>query len=285
MTNFVIHPDTRPGHIHLIVADLARALAFYQQVLGLQLHRQADQTAYLGAGQADLLVLTERPGARRVEGTTGLYHFAILTPDRPALAQTLRRIIETRTPVQGFSDHGVSEAIYLADPDGNGIEIYRDRPREQWPFKNGRLQMVTEPLDTKNLLAELGTQPEPWSGLPASTVLGHVHLHVANIAQAEAFYSGVLGFELMGRYGPSASFLAAGGYHHHLGVNTWAGVGAPPLPADAIGLRWYTLCLPTAAELNRVANRVRNAGLPLAEQPEGLLLRDPSQNGLILTVA
>ncbi len=285
MTNFVIHPDTRPGHIHLIVADLARALAFYQHVLGLQLHRQSDQTAYLGAGQADLLVLTGRSDARRVEGTTGLYHFAILTPDRPALAQALRRIIETRTPVQGFSDHGVSEAIYLADPDGNGIEIYRDRPREQWPFKNGRLQMVTEPLDVEGLLAELGTQPEPWSGLPASTVLGHVHLHVANIGQAEAFYSGVLGFELMGRYGPSASFLAAGGYHHHLGVNTWAGVGAPPPPADAVGLHWITICLPTAAELNRVADRVRNAGLPLAEQAEGLLLHDPSQNGLILTVA
>jgi catechol 2,3-dioxygenase len=285
MTNDVIHPDTRLGHIHLIVADLARALTFYQQVLGFQLHRQADQTVYLGAGRADLLALTERPAARRVNGTTGLYHFAILTPDRPALAQVLRRIAETRSPVQGFSDHGVSEAIYLADPDGNGIEIYRDRPREQWPFKNGRLQMVTKPLDTENLLAELDAQSEPWPGLPVGTILGHIHLHVANIAQAEAFYQGVLGFELMQRYGPSASFLAAGGYHHHVGINTWVGVGAPPPPADAVGLRWTTICLPTTAELNRVVDRVRNAGLPLAEQPEGLLLRDPSQNGLILTVA
>ena len=283
MTNVVIHPDTRLGHVHLIVSDLDRALAFYQQVLGFQLHRQTEQTAYLGAGQADLLVLTERTGARRVAGTTGLYHFAVLVPDRLTLAQVLRRIAETRSPVQGFSDHGVSEAIYLADPDGNGIEIYRDRPREQWPFRQGQLQMVTDPLDVEGLLAEVGAQPEPWSGLPAKTVLGHIHLHVANIAPTEAFYQGVLGFELMQRYGPSASFFSAGRYHHHIGSNTWAGVGAPPPPADAVGLRWYTICLPTAAELNGVVDRVRKARLPLEEQPEGLLLHDPAQNPLILT--
>lgn len=285
MTNVVIHPETRLGHVHLIVTDLARALTFYQQALGFQLHRQADQTAYLGAGQADLLVLTERPVARQVSGTTGLYHFAILTPDRVTLAQVLRRIAESRSPVQGFSDHGVSEAIYLADPDGNGIEVYRDRPWEEWPWQNGQLRMVTDPLDVEGLLAEVEAQPEPWPGLPVGTALGHIHLHVANIAQAEAFYSGVLGFELMQRYGPSASFLAAGGYHHHVGVNSWAGVGAPPPPTDAVGLRWYTICLPTAAELNQVVDRVRRVGLPLTEQIEGLLLRDPSQNGLILTVA
>ncbi|MEW5956585.1 MAG: VOC family protein [Chloroflexota bacterium] len=281
--NDSIHPDTKLGHVHLTVSDLDRSLEFYQQIIGLQVHRRQGETAYLGAGRADILALTGRPDARRVTGATGLYHFAILTPSRLALAHSLRRIAETQTPVQGFADHWVSEAIYLADPDGNGIEIYRDRPRDEWPYRNGRLQMASDPLDLEGVLAELEGHAEPWTGLAPGTVLGHMHLHVAHIAQAEAFYQGVIGFDLMLRYGPSASFLSAGGYHHHLGVNTWAGVGAPPPPADAIGLRWYVICLPDQAELDRTVDRVRRAGVEVEEQPEGLLLRDPSQNGLILT--
>ena len=280
-----IHPDTRLGYVHLTVADVERSLAFYQEALGFQLHRQEEDSANLGAGQTDLLRLTGQPTARRVSRTTGLYHFAILVPTRLTLAQSLRRILDTRTAVQGFADHGVSEAIYLADPDGNGIEIYRDRSRDQWPFQDGQLSMVTDPLDVDSLLAELNEDAEPWAGLSPETVLGHVHLHVANIAEAETFYRGVLGFDLMQRYGPSASFLSAGGYHHHVGINTWAGAGVPPPPADAVGLRWFTVCLPNQTELNKVTSRIESSGLVSEERREGLYLRDPSQNGLILTVS
>jgi catechol 2,3-dioxygenase len=279
-----IHPDTRLGSVHLTVANLDRSLDFYRERLGFHLHRREGDTAYLGAGRADLLILTEQPHARTVSGTTGLYHFAILVPDRPALAQSLQRLTETRTSVQGFADHGVSEAIYLPDPDGNGIEIYRDRPRAEWPVENGQLQMVTDPLNVEGLLAEAAGHPAPESGLLPETVLGHIHLHVAHIGQAESFYRDLLGFELRQRYGPTASFLAAGGYHHHVGINTWAGVGAPPPPADAVGLRSFTICLPSQAELDKVTTRLREAGLTPEARAEGSFLRDPSQNGLILTV-
>ena len=198
------------------------------------------------------------------------------------MAQSLRRIAETRTPVEGFADHLVSEAIYLPDPDGNGIEIYRDRPRAEWQFTNGQLKMGTDPLDVDGVLAELAGQAEPWSGLHPDTVLGHMHLHVANIPQAEAFYRDVLGFDLVMRYGPTASFLSAGGYHHHIGVNTWSGSTLPP--SDAVGLRWFVIHLPDKDELGRVTERVRQAGVALEEREEGLLLRDPVQNGIILAV-
>lgn len=282
MSQTSIHPDTNLGYVHLTVSNLQRSLEFYQQALGFQLHRQHEGTARLGAGQADLLVITEQPGARRVSGATGLYHFAILVPSRLELAQSLKRLAETKTPVEGFADHLVSEAIYLPDPDGNGIEIYRDRPRAEWPYINGQLKMATDPLDVDGILAELAGHTAPWPGLHADTTLGHIHLHVANIPRAIAFYRDVVGFDLVMRYGPAAAFLSAGGYHHHIGINTWSGTASPP--ADATGLRWFVLHLPTIEELNRTADRVRQAGVSLEERAEGLLLYDPVQNGIILAV-
>jgi catechol 2,3-dioxygenase len=269
------------GAVHLTVSNLARSLEFYQQIIGFKLHRRNDNMAYLGAGQNDLLVLTEQAQAQPPRGTTGLYHFAILTPSRFELAQSLKRIAETRTPVEGFADHLVSEAIYLPDPDGNGIEIYRDRPRSEWKYPNGQLKMGTEPLDIQDLLGELAGHETAWAGLHAETTIGHIHLHVANIPQAEAFYQGVLGFDLIIRYGPSASFLSAGGYHHHIGVNTWA--GKVPPPPGAVGLRYFVIRLPNAQALNDVANNVRQAGIPLEERDEGLFLQDPVENGIVLT--
>jgi catechol 2,3-dioxygenase len=284
MKNFSIHPDTTVGYVHLTVANLERALTFYQDKLGFQLHWRDGDTAYLGAGGSDLLVLTELPGARSVSGVTGLYHFAILTPSRVALAQSLRHLAETRTPLQGFSDHLVSEALYLADPDGNGIEIYRDRPRGEWPRQNGQLQMATDPLDIEGILAELGPQPEPWTGLQPETIIGHVHLHMATIPGAEAFYIDTLGFDPILRYGPSASFVSAGGYHHHLGLNTWAGVNAPPPPPDAVGLRYFSITLPDAAALAAVVERIEQTGVAFQEKDEVVFLRDSAQNGVVLSV-
>lgn len=285
MMTIPIHPATHIGAVHLTVADLDRSLAFYQRRLGFKLRDRSGATAFLGAGGPDIVVLTEQPGAQRAAGTTGLYHFAVLVPSRLELARVLRNISRTKTPVQGFGDHLVSEAIYLADPDGTGIEIYRDRPPEEWPRDDGgRIRMATDPLDIDSLLAELDGQPASWAGLHAQTMTGHIHLHVADLDQAEAFYGDVLGFSRVLRLGGSASFLSAGGYHHHVGINTWAGVGAPPPPAGALGLRWYTIRLPNSDELRKTVERVRDAGIPIEERADGYLIRDPSHNGIVLAL-
>jgi catechol 2,3-dioxygenase len=277
-----IHPDTTIGAVHLTISNLDRSLDFYQNILGFKVHRRNDDTANLGAGGPDLLVLTQDSSAPRLRGTTGLYHFAILVPSRLDLAQSLQRIAETRTPVQGFADHGVSEAIYLPDPDDNGIEIYRDRPRDEWPIDNGRLRMVSDPLDIDGILGELKAD-EPWMGLAAKTTIGHVHLHVSRLDDTQAFYCDILGFDLMQRLAGSALFVSAGGYHHHIGLNAWQGVGAPPPPPDAVGLRHFVVKLPDRAELERVLNRVQRAGVSIEGRDGGALVRDPSQNGVLLT--
>lgn len=278
-----IHPDTTLGYVHVNISDLTKALSFYQEVLGFQVHRRKGDTAYLGAGGADLLALTERPEAARPEFATGLYHFAILVPSRVALARSLRSLAETDYPLQGFADHLVSEAIYLADPDGNGIEVYRDRPRNEWYVERGNIKMATDPLDVRGVLAELDGQDNTRRGLDAATKLGHIHLKVANARQAQVFYTNVLGFDLMMMYGPSAAFVSAGGYHHHIGMNTWNSAGALPPPPESIGLRYFITRLPIMQELGRVVDRVRAAGVAIEETDEGLLVGDPSQNAIVLT--
>ena len=277
----VIDASTSIGGVHLTIADLARSVRYYEANLGFTVHRQDDRTAWLGAGGPDLLILHEDKQAPRVHGTTGLYHFAILVPSRADLAQSLRRLAATRTAMQGAADHGVSESLYLADPDGNGIEIYRDRPREQWPFPNGRLRMVTDPLAFDDLLAQPAPSREA-DVLPRGTTIGHVHLRVANVEASERFYVGVLGFELTQRFGPGALFVAAGGYHHHLGLNTWESAGAPAPPPGSIGLRHFELRLPDDAALREVMTRIEAAGIPSDRLADGLLLHDPSRNGLLL---
>jgi len=277
-----IHAETKLGYVHLTVSNLNRSLDFYRQSLGFKVHWQENGSAGLGAGRHDLLKLTENPQAQRVRGVTGLYHFAILVPSRLELARSLRRLAQTQTPLEGMADHGVSEALYLPDPDGNGIEIYRDRPRAEWPIVNGQLQMTVDPLDAAGVLAEPADNPE--AGLAPATVLGHMHLHVSHLAEAETFYREVIGFEVMQHFGGQAAFLSAGGYHHHLGLNTWAGVGAPPPPENAVGLRYFAINLPEQAELGRLIERTRRANWPFEEQSGGIFLRDPSRNGVLVTV-
>lgn len=273
----------RLGAVHLTVANLQRSLDFYQNSLGFQLHRQERQIAYLGAGAEDLLVLYENPQATPLRRRqTGLYHFAILVPSRRELARVLYQFTITETPIQGASDHTVSEAIYLADPDGNGIEVYRDRPREEWTLPNGEITMGTEALDLKDLLTELNEDNIAWDGLSPETKIGHVHLHVDRIDTAEHFYRDVLGFDLMMRYGDMASFLAVGGYHHHIGINTWQGHSAPPPPSDSIGLRHYVIQLPNKADLVAVEGRLNVADVPFNNTESGLEVRDPAGNGLVL---
>ncbi len=274
-------PDaTALGAVSLTVADLPRSLSFYTERLGFRLHARDGGAARLGAGGIDILELVESPRARRAPGTAGLYHFAVLLPSRAALARSLAHLAETHTPLQGAADHRVSEALYLADPEGNGIEIYRDRPRDEWVWDDGALRMTTDPLDVDALREEGAASPAARRGVPEGTILGHVHLHVAHIAPAERFYRDVLGFDLTTRYGATASFFSAGGYHHHVACNTWAGVGAPPRPEGALGLREFVVRLPDADEIERVLVRVRAAGVSV-EAPASV--RDPSGNRVRLT--
>lgn len=278
-----IHPDTSLGAVHLTVSALGRSLEFYREILGFSVLRQDEAVAELGTGSTPLVVLSERPGATpKPPNTTGLYHFAILLPARADLARALRRLADTRYPIEGASDHLASEALYLADPDGNGIEIYADRPRSAWTYRNGQLQMATVALDVEGLMKELQTDPRPWNGLPSGTRIGHIHLHVADLRAAEAFYRDVLGFDLVLHYGTSASFLSAGGYHHHIGLNTWAGVGAPPPPPGAAGLRWFTIVVPDRAEAERILRRAQEAGVRCEDQNGGVFLCDPSGNRMRL---
>jgi catechol 2,3-dioxygenase len=277
MTTTTLPASTSLGAVHLTVTELERALEFYTQRLGFHLHGRTPDGARLGAGADDLLVLTGSPGAPRVPRTTGLFHFAVLLPGREDLARAFRHLTRTRAPIQGASDHGVSEALYLADPDGNGIEVYRDRPRDDWPTTKGQLRMFTHPLDLNALFDAV---PDGGEGfvLPRGTRIGHVHLQVAHLDAAERFYVDVLGFDLVQRYGPDAAFVSAGGYHHHIGLNMWAGVGVPAPPAGAVGLRHFEVRLPEVADVERVLARVRAAGVPVERAPDGASVVDPSGN-------
>jgi catechol 2,3-dioxygenase len=277
-----LDPRTSLDHVHLTVRNLEREVAFYRDVLGLQVHDRTDGEAALGAGQV-LLRLTERPDAPRPAGVAGLYHFCILVPERVDLAQLLRRIVETRTPVQGLVDHRFSEAIYLPDPEGNGIELNWDRPREQWPDPQALLRLGNAPLDVPGLERLVENAPYPWPGLPAGSKIGHIHLHVGDLAAAERFYVGVLGFEKRMEIPGQAVFVSAGGYHHHVAFNLWAGRRLAPPPPDAAGLRYFAIRLADGSELRRVVDRVRAAGIATQETAAGVLVRDPAGIGVVLT--
>ncbi len=273
---------TTVGAVHLTVSDLDRSLAFYERALGLPAKRDG-ATASLG-GDDELLVLVEEPGAHPGHGHTGLYHFALLVPERRDLAAWLAHAARDRIPLQGLSDHFVSEAIYLADPDGHGIEVYWDRPRETWEG-TVRETLTTVPLDVNDLLGELDDPAlEPFGGLPRKTRMGHVHLKVAGIPETVVFYRDLLGFELMASLGSQAAFLAAGGYHHHIGANTWESRGAPPPPAGTAALRLATILLPDGEERDAIAARVANAGQEPEDRPDGVVVSDPSGNRLLLSV-
>lgn len=273
-----LDPRTRIGQVSLTVSDLGRSADFYTARLGLELLERGGGEARLGSGQTPLLHLVEDRAAQPRRGVTGLYHFALLEPSRAALARSLRRLAETRTPLTGASDHGVSEALYLDDPDQVGIEIYRDRPREDWPRRGGELAMVTEPLDLEGLLAA----DDP-STPPGGTVMGHVHLHVSRLEEAQGFYAGALGFEVQQRYGSQALFVSAGGYHHHVGLNTWQGVGAPPPPPHSAGLRHFEILLANAGEQEALTARLAAAGIAAEPRGGALFLRDPAGNAIVAT--
>jgi catechol 2,3-dioxygenase len=271
--------ETRMGPVELTVADLDRSLDYYGGQIGLQVLGHDDGRASLGGhGGAELLTLVEEPGARPADGYAGLFHFALLLPERRDLARWLAHAARDRVQLTGLSDHYVSEAIYLRDPDHHGIEIYADRPREAWEGEVMQ-RMTTMPLNVENLLGELeDPSSEPFEGLPAGTTMGHVHLRVTEIPETIRFYRDVLGFDLMAALGPQAAFLSAGGYHHHIGANTWESAGAPPAPDGTATLRRATILIPDDAAREQVLERVGD----LEDSPEGPVVRDPSGNRLLL---
>jgi len=282
-----IDPATEIGTVRLTVSDPARSRAFYEQTVGLRPIDRDDGTVGFGADGGDPLIeLRADVSAPALDHRrTGLYHLAILVPTRRDLAIALMRVAQTRWPLHGASDHLVSEALYLADPDGNGIEIYRDRPREQWPWSGDQLEMATLPLDLDDLLAERGGADHTQEPAPAGTRIGHVHLQVADLREAEDFYAGMLGFEVTVRGYPGALFVSAGGYHHHIGLNVWHSAAAPPPPPGAIGLRSFEVVVPSVAEFDRIVDRVRSAGLSTDAADGSALVRDPSGNNVLLTAA
>lgn len=285
----VLPPTTSIGLVHLTVGDLDRVAGFYREVIGFkEAHRADHRTVFLSATGAYPfhIGLTGDAGARpRLRRTAGLYHCAILLPSRADLGRLLQHLLDVEWPIQGASDHGVSEAAYFADPEGNGIEIYADRPRERWTFIRDGLIMPTKPMDVDAVLAEGEGR---WEGLPPETRVGHVHLQVSDLARAEAFYSKVIGFEVTVRVYPGALFFAAGGYHHHVGVNIWAGTDLVPASPEIRGLRHFTVRLPDRAALAEAVVRLRDAGAWPEAYDHGPMLavyaRDPDAITLALTV-
>jgi catechol 2,3-dioxygenase len=280
----VIPPGTSIGKVRLRVADIDALSEFYERVVGLRGVERDGDLARLGPeGGEPLVELVSAPASAPPPSfSTGLFHMAILVPDRAELARSLRRVIENGWRLTGASDHLVSEALYLSDPEGNDIEIYRDRPRDQWAHSNGELKMATLPLDLDDVMAAEASGEESTGGMPGATTMGHVHLRVADIPAAEAFYNGELGLEVMVRSYPGALFVAAGGYHHHIGLNTWESQGAPPPPEGSLGLDRYELVLPDENERDAAAGQVGETGDPV-HTDDGVLATDPSGNRLLLT--
>ncbi|CAM3485104.1 VOC family protein [Marinicrinis lubricantis] len=282
--NFHQNPNTFASEVHLLVSDLNRSISFYTEVIGFKVLEQSDSKAIFTAdGAAPLLTVTESENVQPMQPRrTGLYHFALLLPTRRDLAKALRHLVQTGYPLQGASDHLVSEAIYLGDPDGNGIEIYADRPKEDWSWRGDQVVMSTEPLHVEELMS-LDDQ-EAWTGLPSGTIMGHIHLHVADLHAAEQFYCNGLGFDIVTQYGTQALFISTGSYHHHIGLNTWNGVGAAAPDPNHVGLLFYTLVLPSQVALNETIQRLQQIGAWVEEQHSVTWTKDPSGNLIELRV-
>ncbi|MCU9614672.1 VOC family protein [Caldibacillus lycopersici] len=284
-----IHPKTVLGAVALNIQDLPLVTSFYTEIIGLAIIKQEENRIYLSANGENepLIILQKQEHAvlKRRRGA-GLYHLAILVPTRESLSSFLRHLITTRYPITGASDHDFSEAIYLSDPEGNGIEVYADRPREKWHrTEEGYLNAPTNALDAEALLSlsENGT----FKGMPIGTVMGHIHLHVSQLEESERFYIDILGFtknfadEMRNRF--MGQFVSAGGYHHHIGFNIWNGNNAPKLEKHATGIMYFTILLPNVFEYHTVKTRLKNENIVLSEGTDGIFLEDPSGIGIRIT--
>ena len=282
--NFHREPNTFVEQVNLKVQNIERSLAFYKDIIGFKVLELTETTAKLSADGKTVLISLEQPEKviPKQPRTTGLYHFALLLPTRADLGKILLHFIQIGYPLQGASDHLVSEALYLADPDGNGIEIYSDRPSSTWDWQNSEVIMSTEPLDAQNLLEE--AQGQSWNGLPSGTVMGHIHLHVSELKQTEEFYTKGLGFDVVCRYGNQGLFISTGKYHHHIGLNTWNGIGAPEPPANSVGLVSYTLKFPNEEKRQNIVHQLKGIGATVTEENGYFVTIDPSGNRILLQI-
>lgn len=281
-----LHPAVEVGTVTLKVANLDRSIVFYTKVIGLEVFKEDGHTAVLGAGNRPIVLLEEVPGASRLaRNVTGLYHAAILFPTRHSIAVKVQQLAQINYPF-GAGDHLVSEAFYLDDPDGNGLELYADRPRSTWKWNGSQVQMATDPIDFDSLFRELKPN-DPALANPAApdgTKLGHMHLRIGSVPKARDFYHGVLGFDLVADW-PSALFMSAGGYHHHLGMNTWESSGGRPTPENSAGLREFSVSLPDQAEFDRLTAQIEAAGVAVEKQGESAVVLDPFQTRVRLVLA
>jgi catechol 2,3-dioxygenase len=279
-----IHAGTNIGLVSLRVADLERSRRFYEGVLAFQPVEEAPGKVVLGGqDKQPLLELIEVPGATpQPRRATGLYHVAILFPTRPDLGRELMRLVEAGWRI-GQGDHLVSEALYISDPDDNGLEIYQDRPRSTWHWTNGKVQMASDPVDIHGLIEDGTHKAEAWDVIPAGTRVGHIHLQVGNIAEAKRFYHTILGFDITAEL-PGALFVSAGGYHHHIGLNTWQSLGGKPTPATSAGLQSYVIAIPTPEGLREVKERLVAHAIPFEEQQDLIRVNDPWGNQILLKV-
>ncbi|MFJ7933923.1 VOC family protein [Sporosarcina sp. NPDC096371] len=276
-------PNTYVGHVNIKVQDLDRSLMFYQEVLGFQILEQTKNAAKLTTdGKTSVLSIEQPENVVPKQGkTTGLYHFALLLPKRSDLAEIVHHFTEIGFRY-GSSDHLVSEALYISDPDGNGIEIYIDRDPSEWTWSKGEVAMAVDPLNFEDLLSE--EKQQSWKGLPAGTVMGHIHLHVSELKKTEEFYSKGLGFEVVNRYGNQALFISTGKYHHQIALNTWAGVGAPTPPLNSVGLKSFTIVLADEAARNNVIEQLKSIGASVTEENASFVSYDPSGNRIYLEI-
>lgn len=276
--NFHRAPHVFVGKVNLKVENLERSLAFYQQIIGFKLLGRKENKALLTADGRTALLSIEQPENVKVKQprTTGLYHFALLLPTRSDLGSILQHLLNSGYPLQGASDHLVSEALYLADPDGNGIEIYRDRPSSTWEWNDGEVVMATKPLDAEAVLSE--GNGKPWTGLPSATLMGHIHLHVSELEQTENFYQNGLGFEVVSNYHNQALFISTGHYHHHIGLNVWNGIGAPSPLENSVGLESFTLVFPSEEAREQAINQLREIGAAVSKENQDFFTKDPSGN-------
>lgn len=281
MSVFHREPNVYVGEVSLKVMNLDTAIAFYKDVIGFNVLEKTSETAILTAdGHTPLVTLEQPAGVLPKSGrTSGLYHFAILLPSRADLASFLKHLLQNGYRF-GAADHYVSEAIYLNDPDGNGIEVYCDRPADEWTWKNGLVDMATESLDGEGILAESRAD---WTGLPAGTIMGHIHLHVGDLRDAEEFYTKGLGFQTVSYY-PQAAFLSTGGYHHHIAINMWQGAGVQAPPENSIGMKWYTLVFPDEAARGSVVERLQELGEPVSKDGQDYVTNDPAGNVIRLMI-
>lgn len=275
MEKFHDQPNVYVSEVSIKVKNLENALNFYQHIIGFQVLKKTAEKAILTTDGKTSLLTLEQPEdvISKPDRTAGLYHFAILLPTRADLSVFLRHLLETGYPL-GAADHYVSEALYLNDPDGNGIEVYRDRPSDEWTWNNGLVDMATEELDGKGILAE---SDAPWTGLPEETLMGHIHLHVNDLKKAEEFYTKGLGFQVVSYY-PQAAFLSTGGYHHHIAINMWQGAGAQTPPKNSVGLDWYSLVYPNVAARENAVQQLQQIGAEVKEEAGFYVTADPAGN-------